>query len=350
MTIHPMMSCNFAKAAEEVVVPTLKKLRDERLKQLGLDSLRPWDTVAETHEVELDALNRPALKPYDTIDEFVSNGEQVFKQIDGELGVFFQTMREKNLLDLDGRKGKAPGAYCSLHPVERQPFIFQNAVGKAGDVATLLHEAGHAFHVAYSFGSEAPHITGFFGIPSEFAEVASITMELLGMPYLDGYFNKADSARYQVEQLNAMIFRWSYIPIVVLFQHWVYTNHDLATDPAECDKKWTELWLRYMPGINYDSLDDWVATGWHRKLHIFMIPFYYIDYALAQLGAVQIWRNALNDWSSALEAYRSSLKLANSRTLPELYAAAGVKFAFDAETLQQAMDLINEQINKLKAS
>ncbi|MCA9947886.1 MAG: M3 family oligoendopeptidase, partial [Anaerolineales bacterium] len=183
-------------------------------------------------------------------------------------------------------------------------------VGLHDDVQTLLHEGGHAFH---AFEALKLPYTQQQEPPMEFAEVASMSMELLGAPYLTkdkgGFYNESDAARARLEHLESNINFWPYMAVVDAFQHWVYTNHKAATDAANCDAKWGELWDRFMGGIDYSGFDDVKVTGWHRKLHIFQIPFYYIEYGLAQLGAVQVWGNSLTDQAGAIQSYLNALAL-----------------------------------------
>lgn len=231
----------------------------------------------------------------------------------------------------------------------KRPFIFMNAVGVHDDVQTMLHEAGHAFHdfAALNELDYAPQRN----IPMEFAEVASMAMELLAAPYLTesegGFYSEEDAARARVEHLESNIWFWGYMAVVDAFQHWAYTSGDDILDPAKCDAKWRELYLRYMQGIDYSGLDDWLDTGWHRKLHIYQVPFYYIEYGMAQLGAVQVWANSLKDHAAALKAYREALALGGTVTLPELYETAGAAFSFDSDTLGAAVNLMMTTIDQL---
>jgi oligoendopeptidase F len=185
----------------------------------------------------------------------------------------------------------------------------------------------------------------------EMAEVASMSMELLAAPYLSeadgGYYSEAHAAHARREHLEHNILFWPFMAVVDAFQHWVYTHSDEAADTANLDAKWDELWTRFVPGVDWSGLDDARETGWHRKQHIFQYPFYYVDYGLAQVGATQVWRNALHDQADAVRQYRYALSLGGTRTLPELYAAAGVKFAFDAETLDELVALYESQLNEL---
>ncbi|MGB1285895.1 MAG: M3 family oligoendopeptidase [Aggregatilineales bacterium] len=335
----PEDALEFCDAIEQVVVPALSRLSEERRQKMGLDTLRPWDMA-------VDALGRDAMRPYETMDDFTAKTETIFKQVDPVLGDYFATMREENLLDLENRKAKRPGGFCTGFPVSQRPFIFMNAVGLDSDIRVLLHEAGHAFHGFYCF-QEADYIQQMRA-PMEFNEVASMAMELLASPYLTedrgGYFTEAEADRFRKEHLGGIISFWPYMAVVVAFQHWIYTNHDTASDPAACDEKWRELVARFLPKIDWTGLEDVMINRWRKQLHIFLRPFYYVEYGLAQLGAVQVYANALEDQATALEQYRSALKLAGTAKLPDLYEAAGVKLAFDAETLGNAVNLLETQM------
>jgi len=331
----------FNKAVEEVVVPVAARLYERRRKRLGVASLRPWDIL-------VDPDNHPALKPYETVEELENTMATLFDRVDPQLGGYYHTMMNEELLDLDNRKGKAPGGYCTSYPNIKRPFIFMNAVGVHDDVQTLLHEGGHAFHV---FESANLPYSQQKDVPMEFAEVASMSMELIGAPYLSksngGFYSDADANRARVEHLEGMIQFWGYMSVVDMFQHWIYTHHDLATDPVACDDQWAELWSRYMVGIDYTGLEQFLGNRWRRQLHIFQIPFYYIEYGLAQLGAAQVWANSLKNQAGALADYRKALALGGTAKLPDLFKTAGAKLAFDSQTLADSVDLIERTIYQL---
>ncbi len=332
----------FHAAIKKVVVPAVQHFYEHRRQRLGLDKLRPWD-------LEVDTLNRPHLKPYREISELVEKTAAIFHCVDPQLGAYFDIMRRENLLDLENRKSKAPGGYCTEFAVTRRPFIFMNAVGLHEDVHTLLHEGGHAFHVFEM--AHLPYAQQLV-VGMEFNEVASIAMELLGFPYLsqagDGFYSPQEAARARAEHLFMMLRFWPYMAVVDAFQHWAYENHDAASDPANCDAAWAELWQRFMIGVDWSGLEEEMATGWQRKAHIPQTPFYYIEYGLAQLGAIQIWRNAQRDPAGAVAAYRHALSLGGTVPLPQLYAAAGARLAFDEETLGEATDLIVKTLEQLE--
>ena len=338
----PENCLQFHTAIEKVVVPAASRLYEQRKQRLGVSSLRPWD-------LNVDPLGREALKPYQTLEELETKVSRIFHQVDPALGEYFEVMRRKGLLDLENRKGKAPGAYCFGYDMVRLPFVFENAVGLHADVSTLLHESGHAFHVF-----EEAHLPYQQQLPvgMEFAEVASISMELLSARYLlsskGGFYSEEESARALAEHLEEDLLFWPYMAVVDAFQHWAYTHQSQASDPRNCDQKWGELWLRFMPGVDWSGLEDILVTGWQRKQHIFEAPFYYVEYGLASLGAFQVWRNAMQDQEAAVAAYRQALALGGTVTIPQLYATAGARFAMDEEILAEVIQLIEGKINELE--
>tara|TARA_B100001142_G_scaffold319151_1_gene362249 strand:- start:363 stop:2066 length:1704 start_codon:yes stop_codon:yes gene_type:complete len=333
----------FHDSIEKVIVPLANKLLEKRKEAMGLDKLRPWD-------LSVDIFGRDALVPFQSADELEDKCHNIFNSVDSELGRHFGIMREKELLDLGNRKGKAPGGYCTEYPFQRLPFIFMNAVGTHSDVQTMIHEGGHAFHV---FESANLPYSSQRDVGMEFAEVASMAMELLASPFLTqkngGFYSDDDSARARIEHLEKIIMFWPYMAVVDGFQHWAYTNPEEALNPDNCDTAWTSLWERFQMSdhIDYSGCDDIIATGWHNKLHIYHVPFYYVEYGMAQLGAIQIWGKSLKNERKAIQDYRTALSLGGNATLPELYEAAGAKFSFDNKTLEYAADLIEKQIQEL---
>jgi oligoendopeptidase F len=333
---------HFHQAIEAVVVPAALRVYEKRRDRLGLQALRPWDLLADPH-------GRPPLQPFETVADLEEKTADIFRRVDPQLGEYFETMRREDLLDLENRKGKAPGAYCDDFKATRRPFIFMNAVGVHDDVMTLLHEGGHAFHHFEMVPLPYYHQ---MEVPMEFNEVASMAMEMLGAPYLSageqGLYNRAEAARARIEHLETALLFWPYMAVVDAFQHWVYENLQAARDPANCDTKWDELWERFMPGVDWSGLEADRMTGWQRRLHIHEDPFYYVEYGLAQLGAFQVWGNALKDQAGAVAAYRKALSLGGTATLPQLYEAAGARFAFDAATLSSAVRLAEDTITALE--
>lgn len=336
----PQDCLQFQEAIEQVVVPAATRVYERHRQRSGLENVRPWDI-----DQDLYPLIQPALPPYGNVSDLEQKAENVFYQVDPQLGDYFHTLRANALLDLDNRKGKAPGAYCTGFPVVRLPFVFMNAVGLAGDVRTILHESGHAFH---NFERLQLPYAQQRNPGLEFAEVASMAMELLASPYIldtmGGFYGQVDVNRYRMEQLEHILVFWPYMAVVDAFQHWVYTNPRLAVEPAACDEYWLLLWQRFIPGVDWTSLEVEAMTGWQRKQHIYRYPFYYVEYGMAQLGAVQVWRNALEDQASAVTQYRAALALGGTATLPELYRAAGAQFIFNQDALIAAVSLIEDQL------
>lgn len=334
----------FQRAIEQEVVPAATRMYERRRRRMGLDRLRPWDL-----DLDLYPLDLPPLPGYGDVEDLAVKAEAAFRRVDAQLGEYFHILRAENLLDLDNHKGKAPGAYCTAYPVLKRPFIFMNAVGLAADVRTILHESGHAFHNFERF--RLPYAQQ--RIPGlEFAEVASMAMELLASPYLDaqpdGFYSPAEARRFRIAHLEHLLAFWPYMAVVDAFQHWAYTHEGEAMEASNCDARWLELWQRFMPGVDWSDLEEEAMTGWQRKQHIHRAPFYYVEYGLAQLGAVQVWRNSLSDPKKALQQYRYALSLGGMATLPELYKAAGARMAFDAETLGEAVRLIEDMLQSME--
>jgi oligoendopeptidase F len=339
---------SFHTAIEEVVVPAASRISERRKARLGVETLRVWD---DFWRMRPDTLGRPPLKPFQSIEEVNEKIERIFTRVNPVLGGYFNTMHEEGLLDLDSRKHKSVGAYMEEFPASKDSFIFSNVVGTHSDVQTLLHEGGHAFH-AYE-AAHWPHHFQFMleHMPMEFIEVASMAMELLAAPYLTtdqgGFYSEDEAARALVEHLEHCLGFWPYMAVVDAFQHWIYENPNAARDPDQCDDVWATLHRSYLPHLDWSGIENTLDSYWQQQIHILGSPFYYIEYGLARLGAIQIWDNALKDQAGAVEAYRKALSLGNTASLPDLYRAAGAKFAFDAETLNQAVELIEHTIYEL---
>jgi len=325
----------FHGAVEKHLMPIVLELQAERRRQLKLETLRPWDTV-------VDPQNRPPLKPFARVDEMVSHTQKVFDRLDGELGSDFRQMQELRLLDLDNRKGKAPGGYQATLSEARLPFIFMNAVGLQRDVATILHEAGHAFH-ALAIRNE--NLYAYRSPPTEFCEVASMSMELLGNEFIEEFYSAADANRARRVHLEDLVGIFPWIATVDAFQHWIYTHPDHTH--AERAAAWLALLDRFGGDVDWSGFENAKPYLWHRQLHIFLYPFYYIEYGIAQLGALQVWANSKRDKAQALNAYKKALALGGSRPLPELFSAAGCSFEFSAKTIQPLAKILRDELAKL---
>ena len=336
----------FHAAIAEVAVPAARRLNEQRRRKLGVPTLRPWDVYVDPH-------GREPLRPYATIDELTAKTSNIFHHTDPQLGDYFDTMRAEGLLDLESRPNKTPGGYSLSFVVAQRPFIFTNATGVHDDIQTLLHEGGHSFHTFEM--ARLPYVQqkreGM--MPMEFAEVASLGMELLAAPYLTteygGFYTEAEAARARLGYLRDTITFWPYMAMIDALQHWIYEHETSGGDDLEAvDDYWVTLVDRFWPDLDWTGLEREKRASWHRQGHVFTDPFYYIEYGIAQLGAVQIWGNALRDQAGAVAAYRRALALGATVSLPDLYAAAGIRFAFDAATLREAVDLIERQIAVLE--
>ena len=325
----------FHDAIESEFMPLYRELQAARRAQLNLPALRPWD-------LSVDPLNRPPLKPFETVDQMVSRTQRVFDQIDAGLAGGFRLMQEKRLLDLDNRKGKAPGGYQSTLSESRLPFIFMNAVGLQRDLETMLHEAGHAFH---ALATREESLYAYRGAPIEFCEVASMSMELLGNEFIEEFYSAPDAVRARRTHLEGIVGIFPWVATVDAFQHWIYTH------PEHTREERSAAWLKLMDRFGGDV--DWAGFGparanlWHKQLHIFLYPFYYVEYAIAQLGALQVWANSKRHKAEALAQYQRGLALGNSRPLPELFAAAGCQFSFSRETVRPLVRLLKDELAKL---
>jgi oligoendopeptidase F len=328
----------FHAAIEQEVMPLLRQLQAERRRHLGLDRLRPWDLA-------VDPLNRPPLRPFEHVAELAEKSQRVFDQLDPQLAEDFRLLRTLRLLDLDNRKGKAPGGYQSTLAEARLPFIFMNAVGQQRDVETLLHEAGHAFH-ALATRDEPLH--AYRSAPIEFCEVASMSMELLGNDYLETFYPATEARRARRDHLEGIIEIFPWIATVDAFQHWIYTHPGHTR--AERTAAWLALMDRFGGDVDWSGHEAARAHLWHRQLHIFLHPFYYVEYGLAQLGALQVWASFRQDRARALAGYKRALAMGGARPLPELFAAAGGRFDFSAATVKPLLDLVRSEWQRLAAN
>ena len=337
----------FHDAIEQAVVPAVQRMAERRMRALGIDSLHYYDLF-------VDLSGKPPLKPYSSVREMKDKASAIFHHVLPQFGAYFDQMDAEGLLDLDNRKNRAAGGYCTDFSHTKRPFIFANAVGIHDDIQTLLHEGGHSFHAYESFKLPYFQQRNESAIPMEFAEVASMAMEYLTSPYLskefDGFYSETDTARSQVDHIETDLRFWAYMAIVDAFQHWVYENPVDGKDLDKCDAAWASLEKRFRPYIDWSGYEDVMMTGWQRKDHIHQAPFYYVEYGLALLGAVQIWRNALENQEKAVNSYRRALALGGTVPLPQLFEIAGARFAFDADTLQEAVSLMESTILTLERS
>ena len=335
----------FHKAVEQVIVPAASQLYEKRRKLLGVEKLRPWDMLVDPraseeprHISDVDALLRQCIP--------------VFQSVDPQLGSYFETMLQEQLFDLDERPNKADGGYNLPLEVRRRPFIFGHLNSMISVIQLVFHEMGHAFHVFETIPLPYIHQRKEEAVPIEFAEVASTSMEFIGAMHLrqDGLCTEQEAVRLRIWHLENML--TNYLPMIIIgdaFQQWIYDHPEQGSDPEQCRQKWAEFAQRYQPEIDWSGLEQECANRWQATLHFYCFPFYFIEYAFAALGALQIWDNYLHDQEAAIRQYRFALSLGATRTVPELYEAAGAKFVFDTEILQRVVQLITRTVAELEA-
>lgn len=330
---------SFHKAIENVVVPLCRKIELERKSSLGYSDLMPYDLSVDPH-------NREPLHPFTDGKDLLDKSIKCFERIDPSFADNLRIMADKGFLDLDSRLGKAPGGYNYPLAESGIPFIFMNAAGSLRDVETMVHEGGHAMH---SFLSENLELNAFKNVPMEVAEVASMSMELISMEAWDVFFeSKEELKRAKIEQLEGVIATLPWIATIDAFQHWIYTNptHTLEERTAA----WIEIAGKFDAGVCDMSIyKNFLANSWQKQLHVYEVPFYYIEYGFAQLGAIAIWRNVLLDKKKGLEGYKNMLSLGYTKTIPELFEAGQIKFDFSAEYVGELFAFVWDELQKLKA-
>jgi oligoendopeptidase F len=336
----PNDCARFHDAVESIVVPAYTRALAARRDRLGLESLKPWDLAVNPYRAQ-------PLRPFETGDELARGVRRMLHQVDPVLGGEFQTMIDERLLDLDSRKGKAPGGYCDTLHVRGRPFIFMNASGVLEDIVTLLHESGHAFH---AFAAHHQPFVWQRHPGAEAAELASMSMELLAGPMLGppaGMLSERDAAIARLEHLEDALASLPHIASIDAFQTWIYASGE-GHDAAARDAAWLRIRSRFETAVDWSGLLAERTARWYRQLHIYLYPFYYIEYGIAQLGALQVWRNQRRDGAAALEAYRKFLALGATRTLPQLYREAGATLVFDAVGMRPLIDMIEEEMERLR--
>jgi len=329
---------SFHESVKKYFVPLSRKIDEERKAKLKLESYKPWDT-------EVDTGNNKALHPFDTASELLERSISCFNATDRYFGECLSTMQKMKHLDLESRKGKAPGGYNYPLYESGVPFIFMNAVGLQRDVVTMVHEGGHAVH---AFLSKDYKINEFKNVPSEVAELASMSMELISMQRWDVFYKDAnDLRRAKKEQLEKIIKTLCWIACVDAFQQKIYENPGQTV--AERYKAWEETYHQFESGvIDYTGFEANVKRMWHAQLHIFEVPFYYIEYGFAQLGALAVWKNYLHDPKKAIQQYKDALSLGYTVPIPKLYEAAGIKFDFSDPYISAIAEFVWKELEQLK--
>jgi oligoendopeptidase F len=330
----------FHEAVKKAVVPMVTEIQKQHQQELGVDKYKPWDTQGVPK-------GKKPLKPFKEVDELVKATINVFNQVDPQFAQLIKDMSEGGTLDLESRKAKSPGGFCSFLPVTGLSFIFMNATGTQGDVSTMVHEGGHSVH---NLMMNRQSLSAYKQIPMESAELASMGMELLTIDKWDGFYqNEEELIRAKREHIEGIITFFPWAMVVDRFQHWMYENPTHSVEEREA--KFLELAKAYNYNyIDISDLEDMIKTRWHMQLHIFEVPFYYIEYAIAQLGALQLWKAYHENPEQTVSNYKNALALGSSKSLPEVYEAAGIKFDFSEETIKELMDFAKEQLILLEKS
>ncbi len=331
----PRDSERFAAAVEKLFVPEMRRIQEERRRALGTPRLNPWDLSAPLP-------GAPELKPYRREKDLVAGVSRIFKRLDKALSAQFESIRRAQGLDLASRPGKGPGGFHYYLPVSKTSFIFMNGAGLHRDLITLLHESGHAFHSLSNRGKEL----SFTRLPGiEFREVASMSMELLGSRYLDEFYSPADARRARREHLEKIVGLFPWVAAVDRFQHWLYA-HPRHTARARA-AAWESLMSRFGGREDWSDLPRARGRSWQRQQHPFSFPFYYLEYGIAQIGALQVWRDSRRGYARALRAYRRALSLGGSRPLSALLRAAGGRFGMDEGALRPLLAEIKAELRAL---
>ena len=328
---------HFHEAVKLYVMPLVNQIYETKKKKLGLDTLCPWDVEAEPAGIQ-------PLRPFKTGEELTEKTIACFRELKSFFADCLQKMKTMGHLDLESRKGKAPGGYNCPLAESGAPFIFMNAAGTLDDVTTMVHEGGHAVH---SFLSHNLELTGFKEYPTEIAEVASMAMELFSMDKWDVFFDNADELkRAKEQQLERVITIFPWIATIDKFQHWIYENPSHTLE--ERAEKWTEILDEFSsPVVDVQGLDEYRRYGWQRQLHLYEVPFYYIEYGIAQLGAIGLWQQYKQNPANAINNYITALSLGGTRTLPELFKAAGLDFNFSPDYIKGLMEFVKKEADSL---
>jgi oligoendopeptidase F len=329
---------DFHKAIQKEIVPILKTQAENRLKALNLSELKPWD-------MDVDISGKAALKPFRNGEELIEKSIQCFRGLSPYIGERLEIMKANGFFDVDSRKGKAPGGYNYPLAESGAPFIFMNSAGTFRDLTTMVHEGGHAVHTFISAGLE---LNDFKHLPSEVAELASMSMELISMDHWDKFFdNSEDLIRAKKDQLKDVLKTLPWVAVVDQFQHWIYTNPDHTSE--ERSEAWTKILESF--GNNFTDWSEHQAALknlWQKQLHIFEVPFYYIEYGIAQLGAIAVWKNYKENPEKGLSSYLEALKLGYTKTIKEIYETAGIEFNFTASYVKELADFVQAELDKLE--
>ena len=333
----------FHESIEQVCMPIVKKINSERIASFDLKILSPWD-VNEKSGSGPDIAGKNPLRPFDNVDEMVNKLSELFHNMSNDLGTKFDKLVEMDTLDLETRKGKAPGGYQYYLEKSRIPFIFMNAAGLQGDLETMIHESGHAFHSLYCGHLDLIDERDY---PIEFAEVASMSMELLTQPNWNIFYEKQEDAnRAKISHLEGVVFLLPWIATIDAFQHWIYANPGHTREERKI--QWISLRERFGSEMNWEDHEDFRELSWQQQGHLFGVPFYYVEYGIAQLGALQLWQTHRKNPEKALKDYSNAMELGNTKTLPDLFAAAELKLGFDEKHLQSLIGEVEVAMSEIK--
>jgi len=333
----PQDCFNFHDAIQHEVVPILDEFSKDRKKALAVSALRPWDKA-------VDAEGREALKPFTNGKELTEKTIEVFRRLDPFLGQCLAIMKEMGHLDLESRKGKAPGGYNYPLSEIGVPFIFMNATSTLRDMVTIMHEGGHAIH---NFLTRDLELNDFKSTPSEVAELASMSMELISMDHWDVFFSdEAELKRAKREHLEDLIETLPWVATIDRYQHWLYENPTHSLEERKAN--WNRIFNEFADTVtDWSGLQDAKDYLWQKQLHLYEVPFYYIEYGMAQLGAVAVWRNFREDSAKGLQGYQNALKLGYMKSIPEIYSAANIKFDFSRSYIKELMNFVREELSKI---
>lgn len=328
---------NFHEAIEKDIVPILKEQAEKRAEALGLETVKPWD-------LDVSTSGKPALKPFKNGEELIDKTIAAFNAIDPKLGQMLAVMKANSLFDVESRKGKAPGGYNYPLAETGAPFIFMNSAGTLRDLTTMVHEGGHAIHTFLTADLE---LNDFKHCPSEVAELASMSMELISMDQWHIYFdNEADLVRAKKEQLLDVLKTLPWVAVIDQFQHWIYTNP--SHNAADREEAFKQIYHTFGAGFaNWEGLEHEFGNIWQKQLHVFELPFYYIEYGIAQLGAIAIWKNYKEQPEKALQQYLDALSLGYTRPMNEIYETAGIKFDFSSSYIKELASFVKDELEKL---
>ncbi len=337
-TDYTVADCeNFHEAIKQYILPLCEKIYAAKKEKLGV-------AVLHVYDIEAEPTGTKPLQPFENGTQLLEKSIAVFSKLHPLFGKCLQIMQDRKQVDLDSRQGKAPGGYNCPLAETGVPFIFMNAAGTADDVVTMMHEGGHAIH---SFVCHPLALSAFKEYPMEIAELASMSMELFSMEHWQEFYADATHLqRAKAEELERVLTILPWIATIDKFQHWLYTH--VGHTVQERTTAWQNILQEFsVANIDYSGFEEYRENFWQKQLHLFEVPFYYIEYGIAQLGAIGMWMQYQKNPQQALENYISALQLGNTKSLSKLYEAAGLELNFGAQRVQQLSAFVNTELEKL---